>query len=60
MNPPKYIHFLLAAQKRRGVSLKGRKLLPTMPSPDCFPESLLIRRRCGRKRRPSWTCGRGF
>ena len=52
MNPPKcddldYIHFLIASQKvflparkRKGVSLKGRKPLPTMPSPDCFQESL--------------------
>ena len=51
MNPPKcddldYIHFLIAAQKflpapkQQGVRLRGRMPLPTMPSPDCFQESL--------------------
>jgi hypothetical protein len=51
MNPPKcddldYIHFLIAskkflpAPKRQGVSLKEKKPLPTMPSLNCFQESL--------------------
>ena len=51
MNPQKcddldYIHFLIAAQKvftcteAERCQPEGEKPLPTMPSPDCFQESL--------------------
>ena len=70
-----YIHFLTAAQKfftcteAARCAPEGKKapahdaftrLLSRKPSDTeaLWPEAK--RRRCGRKRRPSWTCGGGF
>jgi hypothetical protein len=67
MNPPKwddldYIHFLIAAQKVFTCT-EAARCAPEeerAPAHDAFTRLLPTRRRWGRRRRPSWTWGRGF